>query len=771
MWKLVPIFGLIMSLCPAAIAQITPDSSLNSQVSGTGNNFVIQGGVERNRNLFHSFTDFSLPSGSAHFQNSLNVQNIITRVRGNNPSTINGLIKANGSANLYFLNPRGIIFGHNAQLNLGGSFWASSARSLSFSDGSIFQVDSIAPILSYGEITNFNLDPSDGKIQVINQGHELSSRFGLPVTGLNSNRGLSVLPNQSLVLAGGEISFSGGIVTAPSGQIELIAPGTITLSQRSLLNATGLGGGEIRIHGKDLKIDTASVILLQNFGSRADNKISLEGSRSININGTDPNARIAAGIFSESLSDGNSAEIEMRSPQINIQDGALVSSRSYSRGQSGSIEIQTDVLNLLGVSPQDGLTISSINALNFGSAPAGNINIQATNINIKDGARLVSTSVGTGRGGDVFVEASGTVQIVGIEPRSLQRSSISASTIRSGDAGDLRLDVGKLVIKDGGVVDASTAASGNGGMLTVNATSGIELSGTVPSATLPTSLTSSALEADPVLKRIFSLPDFPSGSAGKLEINTPSLIIRDNAAVSVNNQGTGNGGELSINSPFIRLTGGSITAATASGNGGEININSSVLRLQNGSSITATASGTGNGGNIDIDTDALVLDNSTISANALFGKGGNITINTQGLFKSDASAIAASSEFGIDGTVQIDGFDTTLISNELAAFQTETPNITLECNRHNSFTITGAGGLPPSLDEPLDNPTPWGEDRLPQGEQAVATTSVPVQLVEAQGWQRNPDGTVDFVVDAPGVVPYGSLRQPNCRAFSAQESY
>ncbi len=109
------IFGYLYATSNTALAQVTPDGTVNTQVNQNGNVAEITGGETRGSNLFHSFQDFSVPTNNeAFFNNATDVSNIFSRVTGGRVSDIDGTIRANGSASLFLINPAGIIFGEGA---------------------------------------------------------------------------------------------------------------------------------------------------------------------------------------------------------------------------------------------------------------------------------------------------------------------------------------------------------------------------------------------------------------------------------------------------------------------------------------------------------------------------------------------------------------------------------------------------------------------------------------------------------------------------------
>ncbi|MEQ9481176.1 CHAT domain-containing protein [Coleofasciculus sp. F4-SAH-05] len=177
-------------------------------VTPNGNQFDISGGSldADEANLFHSFQEFGLDAGQiANFLANPHLRNILGRVVGENPSLINGLIQVTGGTpNLYLMNPAGIVFGTNAQLNVPADFTATTATGISFNDNLWFN--------AFGD-NNYQ--------QLVGNPNQFA--FDLSQSGTIVNAGnLAVSPGQSLTLLGGTV-INTGELTAPGGQITIAA--------------------------------------------------------------------------------------------------------------------------------------------------------------------------------------------------------------------------------------------------------------------------------------------------------------------------------------------------------------------------------------------------------------------------------------------------------------------------------------------------------------------------------------------------------------------
>ncbi|MES1026675.1 filamentous hemagglutinin N-terminal domain-containing protein [Gloeocapsa sp. BRSZ] len=276
------LFANLIITCLPVRAQIIPDATLNnnSKVTVIDNADIITGGTVVGGNLFHSFEQFSVPTGkAAYFNNDLSIQNIISRVTGSSISNIDGILQANGTSNFFLINPNGITFGPNASLNIEGSFLASTANSLNFADGSQFNATKSQPmpLLTISVPVGLQFSTNPRPIQVNGYGHSqlIFVAVGSPIYGSGqSSSGLKTSPGKTIALVGEPVTLDGGILTAPSGRVEIgsVASGLVNLSladtglflnydniqdfkdiylnNQALVDASGLINGNISLQGK-----------------------------------------------------------------------------------------------------------------------------------------------------------------------------------------------------------------------------------------------------------------------------------------------------------------------------------------------------------------------------------------------------------------------------------------------------------------------------------------------------------------------------------------
>ncbi len=222
-----------------ANAQIIPDDTLGAESSSvTPDGSVkglpaelIKGGAERGSNLFHSFLEFNISEGrGAYFANPAAIENIFSRVTGSNASRLLGTLGVLGDANLFFLNPNGIIFGPNASLDVRGSFFASTASTLKFPDGTEFSATNpeAPPLLTV------NVKPPVGLL------FEGSGEF-------ITNEG-NLAAGQDLTLSADNLDLQGQLKAGRN--LTLKAQDTVSFSPK------GNGGNIILSAGHDITIDS-----------------------------------------------------------------------------------------------------------------------------------------------------------------------------------------------------------------------------------------------------------------------------------------------------------------------------------------------------------------------------------------------------------------------------------------------------------------------------------------------------------------------------------
>jgi filamentous hemagglutinin family protein len=236
------------------------DSTLGTQVTGANNNFTITGGLTRGQSVFHSFQDFSVPTGgTATFSSAVGTQAIVTRVTGNLSSDINGIVNTQG-ANFFLINPNGIMFGPGAQLNVGKAFVASTATSANL-------VDSVGTTYTFGT-RNIN----DAPLLSVNPSVALNVAL-LNFDGNNgaiTNYGTLQTNNsdQYIALIGGNITLDAaagsGNIVAPGGRVDLgglSTAGTVGINQGFVYAGSGFVRSDLTlIDGARVNVTTTQAV-------------------------------------------------------------------------------------------------------------------------------------------------------------------------------------------------------------------------------------------------------------------------------------------------------------------------------------------------------------------------------------------------------------------------------------------------------------------------------------------------------------------------------
>ena len=657
-----------------AFAQVTPDESLPNN-SVVNDELEVTGGTTAGNNLFHSFSEFSVNTGeTVFFNNNSAIANIISRVTGGNVSNIDGLLRANGSANLFLINPNGIVFGANSALDIGGSFISSTADSIQFADGTEFDAvnPDASPLLTVSIPVGLQYGNNAGDITVEGSGNNLNiDPDTLAVNRSDRPVGLEVKTGNTLALLGGDVFLPGGNLTVAEGRVVLGSVDSnslvslssddlgwsfnydgvnsfsnIGLSQAASIEVSGNSGGEARLRGKEISLVDGSAILADTLGDGAGRVVELSATESITLLGFAADnffpTRISTDVDIDATADGGNLSLNTNS--LFIADGAQANSVTFGLGDGGNIQVNANEIEVLGES-DDGEFVSGLFVQSDvgETGNGGNLTIDTNFLLVGEGADISSTAFGTGNAGNLDITAN-TIELEGFSNTSLIRSGLSATTEGAGNGGNLFIETDSLFVGGGADISTTTFDSGDAGNLNIKANT-IELSGGAGG------IGPSGLYANVEIDAL--------GNGGNLNIDTNSLTIADGAQIVALTNSMSDAGTINIESQTIDLIGASpsgvpsgIFATTRfDGNGGNIAIATDTLEITDGAQIATSTTSLGNGGNVGITAnDSIMLRGSSdIASSGIFatalesdGAGGNLTLETGFLSLIDGATISVS---------------------------------------------------------------------------------------------------------------------------------
>ncbi|WP_211175941.1 two-partner secretion domain-containing protein [Brasilonema sp. UFV-L1] len=766
----VAIGGAIPCFANCAIAQITPDTTLpnNSRVTTQDNIRTIEGGTQAGTNLFHSFEQFSVPTGSTvYFNNAVNIQNIISRVTGKSVSNIDGTLQANGTANLFLINSNGIIFGPNASLNIGGSFLASTASRLNFADGTNFSVtdSQSTPVLTVSAPIGLQFGATAAPIRNQSQASpgEVKNILDYPV-------GLQVQTGKTLALVGGDVTLDGGNLTAQRGRIELGSVASNSLVSLNPINQGWLLGYEGVENFQNIQLIERTVD-----GSVIPSMVdvsSKNGSGNIQVQGkTVELIGNLVRLITQTRGVEDGGDLIITTKKLLVRDGAQVLTTTTSEGRGGNLTVNaSESVELIGyfissnTSSNNSTYASALGSTTFASGKAGDITINTGKLRIQDGARVSAVfngGVAAGQGGNLTVNASESVELIGTSANGTAVSSLSARTLGSGDAGKVTITTKKLIVQDGATISVSSQV-----LRTANQRNRLNL-----------------------------------GKAGALNITARSILL-DNQGKIISETDTGQGGNINLQVQDLLLLRRNSQISTnagkvqAIGDGGNITINAAsgfiVAKPQENSDITANAF-TGSGGRVQINTTGIfgIGPRSREDLARQLGTNDPTKLNPQNLITSDISAISQTNPT-LNGVVNINTPDADVNRGLInLPVEPEEPKLAQGCDtgvarNQSEFIITGRGGIPPnpreflrnnavqvdwvSLEPDANHPSDTSSKKTQrqrsrdytQSRQAVKNSRD--EIVEAQGWMVDSNGDVILVAQAPTTTPYNpGLNSRSCK--------
>jgi len=709
-----------------AMAQVTSDQTTNTVVNSINHNFTILNGIEKGNNLFHSFSNFSVPTGgSASFDlvNTPNITTIFSRVTGENVSHIDGLIQtlnANNPVSLFLMNPNGIVFGQNASLNIGGSFVGTTANSIKFADGTGFSAvnPTEPPLLTMSVPVGLQMGSNAGAITV--QGTPANNFFFRMPT-------LSMAPNQTLALIGGQVDINSANIFAPDGHVELwamqngtvniptsgnwqlpsssLSPtwGTVTLRQSSNINTSGAIGGAINIRGRGLTLQDGSNIESSTGANQQGQGINVQTTEFVDLLGVShPDNYSPPGLLTSVRGSGATAgDITIETQRLRVVNGAWINSLNFgadfftfapiNNAKTGNITISATDVDVSSYNPfpnpfTGANVASAITTLVAGGQQntSGTIKVVAERVRLLDGARISSDLLGnpflstttTGKAGDISVTATQSLEVRGTGMDNFNSGIVSSIlNMVDGQGGNITIQAGQLNLAAGGTISSAItgnenpaiAGRGKAGNITIQATD-VQVS-------------------DPVIDIYTQAPggitvaigQNSTAQGGNIKLTADSLHVFNGGQIASSTDGNGAAGNINLQVKNITIEGisqplangrilpSTITAAsTTASDAGSVNIKSDTVRVQDGATISVRNDGMGgNAGNLEINANSVVLDHKgSLIAIARDGQGGDTVLNAQTLSISNGGQINASTQTGQGGNIQLKIGDTLKLNNQ-----------------------------------------------------------------------------------------------------------
>lgn len=616
--------GLLALTLPTgvAVADVVLDGSTGSRKDlRAPHGFTIPAdvGQRKGKNLLHSFERFGINQDqTAIFTGPTGIDNVISRVTGNERSDINGtLISEIPGADFWFINPAGVVFGEGAKVDVPAALHVSTADYVRFEDGQRFSaLDRSAP-------PNLTLRPEafgflTSRPQALSMSGRVIIKQGSPVS-----------------LVGGDVLIDGGrfwtseVENAKGSELRLVsvagpaevrftdtgvdvapeaAVGSVRVSNAEM-DLYGNRGGRLLIRGGELTMERTKVLLQNNGSANPDH-----GGPSVDVQVAGAADLQATTFNANGESAGKAGDVAVRAGTITIKGGRISTVAAESgNAESGTIQITADRLTIT-----DGAELSTLSDT---GEPAGEVSLRGGVIELLAGADIEADSrTVQGTAGRIVIEASERLTASGV--------TITAE-IDDGSAGRIDLTGPVIHLTNGTTASISRIGEGQPGLISID--------------------------------------------AGELTVNGDSHVVASNKGDVTS---TGRASDIVIRARTVTVGDGSISAlAQTAGEGGKIDMAAADIRLLPGATIGASSeeNSTGRAGSIRlVASGEFVMQGATVKTFTHEGKGGSIEVRAGDLRMSDQALIDTSTTAGGDAggvsvsaaqSIHLQGSGTRIISN------------------------------------------------------------------------------------------------------------
>jgi len=637
------IAGLCLLAAGPGTAGIRTDGTVGPSRTLTGAMTIDQGlGTRAGDNLFHSFERFDIATGeSATFTGSADIANVISRVTGGTPSSIDGLLKSEiGHAAFFLINPKGVVFGPNATVDVPGAFHVSTADRLNFPDGYYSATDTEHSTLSMAAPESFGFLVDRAPADITVRGSQLAFKSGTTVSLVGGNVTVTA---DSETFSFARIESQGGDVRVVAvgrpdaenriavrdGSSTLAPKGRAEVSEGSTLDVSGFTGPEsILLRGATVAVLGDSSLVVGHNGANASAGVIRVDAGALEITDSKIDSTVSGA--------GRGADIVVTADRLTI-DAALAwdgVSRISTRIAAGATGAAGDVrIDARRIALTNGGQINTL-VMPTAQGAGGALDLRVSesvaasgwnDLGAYSGIASMTRSLYAARGGDILIQSPDAAL------RLTNGAIIQAGTTGSGNSGAIRIAVRSLDASGDAWVYAPTAGGGSAGDLTI---------AVADSMTLASGAGVGAWSGG-------------AGAAGKLAITIKGSLVMDGAWLETSASAGGAAGEIAIDAGReILMDNGSVVMAgtTGLGRAGAIGLTAGgVVALTNGSNLYADSGAKfaagkyvdtklGDAGRITIDAGSVtLLDSSLVVSSANRANAGVIDVTATGDIRIDST--------------------------------------------------------------------------------------------------------------------------------------